>query len=110
LSVRLIGCVCVGFVWLLGGVVRVLRRRDGTGRRLNLVCCLDASIVRRTLESRTVLCAAGTRPPSDVAFRSAMRRACGAGGAVEGAAMGLGMGCGWCAGGEVCGMGPCGDG
>ena len=25
--------------------------------------------------------------------------------AVEGAAMRLGMGCGWCAGGEVCGMG-----
>ena len=35
----------------------------GTGLVGDLVCCLDASIVRRTLESRAVLCAAGTRPP-----------------------------------------------
>ena len=83
-------CVCCG---------------GGTGLVGDLVCCLDASMVRRTLESWAVLCAAGTRPPSDVAFRGAMRRACGAAMGVEGAAMRLGMGCGWCAGGEGWGWG-----
>ena len=62
-------------VWGLWGclVVWCVCCGGGTGLVGDWVCCLDASIVRRTLESWTVLCAACTRPPSDVAFRGAMR-------------------------------------
>ena len=103
----LIGCVCVGFVWLLGGVVRVLRRRDGTGRRLGVLfgrvdCAADILIVDGAVYS---LYAAPSR--RGVSRRDAFGLAARLW-LLRGGDAGIGMGCGCCEGGEVCGWGRAG--
>jgi hypothetical protein len=113
-SVRLIGCVCVGFVWLLGWC-GACAGGGGTGLDGDLVCCLDASMVRRTLESRAVVCAACTRPPIRCgAMRAILRgglwllrgRRCGSGWAVAALRDRVGS-CGgrrWCCKRRGCGL------
>jgi hypothetical protein len=86
-SVRLIGCVCVGVcAAALVGVVRVLAAagRDGSATR----CAVWTRRWCGGHWNRGWCCVQLVRGrPSDVAFRSAMWRACGAAMAVEGAAM-----------------------
>jgi hypothetical protein len=96
----LIGCVLCG-VCVAGWLVRCvcLRRWDGTGRRLGVLFeCVDGAADIGIVDGG--VCSGYAAPIRTWRFAARCLGACGAAMAVEGAPMRLGMGCGWCAGGE----------